>query len=438
MKSCEMTEWQTDEWRLPFFPVLTWKFNEVAQEDRQTDWQTDRWMKTTLIPDLPESSMKLCRMADRQTDRWTKSTLFPVLTWEFNEIVQEDRQTDRWTKTILFPVVTWQFTEVVQDRQTNRQMNQDFYFSSGYLRVHWSCAGQTDKQTDEPRLLFFQWLPESSLKLCRTDRQTDRWTKTSIFPVVTWEFNEVVQDRQTNRQMNQDFYFSSGYLRVQWSCAGQTDKQTDEPRLLFFQWLPESSLKLCRTDRQTDRRTKTSIFPVVTWEFTEVVQDRQTNRQTNQDFYFSSGYLRVQWSCAGGQTDRWSRTVPLPVHWPQTVCWWRWCKTQPACPCTHSTAHLQHNHQGMTVRTARLPGAGNLLGRAGEDLSGLPDQESRYQVIFYWQYISIQAFDFESLWQFLFHGSTIATSVSFYIIKLTDFSVVACDWLASAVKPIRS
>ena len=280
MKSCEMTEWQTDEWRLPFFPVLTWKFSEVAQEDRQTDWQTDRWMKTTLIPDLPESSMKLCRMADRQTDRWTKSTLFPVLTWEFNEIVQEDRQTDRWTKTILFPVVTWEFTEVVQDRQTNRQMN--------------------------------------------------------------------------------------------------------------------------------------------------------------QDFYFSSGYLRVQWSCAGGQTDRWSRTVPLPVHWPQTECWWRWCKTQPACPCTHSTAHLQHKHQGMTIRTARLPGAGNLLGQAGEDLSGLPDQESRYQVIFYWQYISIQALDFESLWQFLFHGSTIATSVSFYIIKPTDFSVVACDWLASAVKPIRS
>ena len=26
--------------------------------------------------------------------------------------------------------------------------------------------------------------------------------------------------------------------------------------------------------------------------------------------------------------------------------------------------------QGMTIRTARLPGAGNLLGRAGEDLSG--------------------------------------------------------------------
>ncbi len=35
--------------------------------------------------------------------------------------------------------------------------------------------------------------------------------------------------------------------------------------------------------------------------------------------------------------------------------------------------------QGMTIRTARLPGAGNLLGRAGEDLGGLPDWASRYQ-----------------------------------------------------------
>ena len=38
----------------------------------------------------------------------------------------------------------------------------------------------------------------------------------------------------------------------------------------------------------------------------------------------------------------------------------------------------------------------------------------------------------------MFCSSTVATSVSFYIIKLTDFSVVACDWLASAVTPIRS
>ena len=102
--------------------------------------------------------------------------------------------------------------------------------------------------------------------------------------------------------------------------------------------------------------------------------------------------------------------------------------------CNFQWLHLQ----GMTIRTAQLPGAGNLLRRAGEDLSGLPDQARHYH-FFYWQYhISIQALDFESLWQFLFCSSAIATSVSFYIIKPTDFSVVACDWLASAVKPIRS
>ena len=38
--------------------------------------------------------------------------------------------------------------------------------------------------------------------------------------------------------------------------------------------------------------------------------------------------------------------------------------------------------QGMTIRTAQLPGAGNLLGWAGEELSGLPDRESLYQFLF--------------------------------------------------------
>ena len=94
----------------------------------------------------------------------------------------------------------------------------------------------------------------------------------------------------------------------------------------------------------------------------------------------------------------------------------------------------------MTIRTARLPGAGNLLGRAGEDLSGLPDRAScdQFFKFFIDYHISIQALDFESLWQFLFCGSTIAASISFYIVKPTDISVIACDWLASAVKPIRS
>ena len=42
-------------------------------------------------------------------------------------------------------------------------------------------------------------------------------------------------------------------------------------------------------------------------------------------------------------------------------------------------------YQGMTIRTARLPEAGNLLGRAGEDLGGLPVRESRYQFLFFYR-----------------------------------------------------
>ena len=213
----------------------------------QTDRQTDRLM----IQDYP---FMLCKRTDRQMKQ---DYPYSRLTWEFNEVVQKDRQTNR------------QMMKLFQrtDRQTDRQMNQDYPFSSGYLRVQWSCAeGQTDRQTDRwtKTTLFpvVTWEFNQVVQKDRqTDRQTDKWTKTTLFPVVTWEFNEVVQkDRQTNRQMNQVYPFSSGYLRVQWSCAeGQTDKQTDEPRLPFFQWLPESSMKLCRrTDRQMIQDCPTS------------------------------------------------------------------------------------------------------------------------------------------------------------------------------------
>ena len=46
---------------------------------------------------------------------------------------------------------------------------------------------------------------------------------------------------------------------------------------------------------------------------------------------------------------------------------------------SHTVQHGEVLLQGMTIRTARLPGAGNLLSRAGEDISGLPDWASRYQ-----------------------------------------------------------
>ena len=46
-------------------------------------------------------------------------------------------------------------------------------------------------------------------------------------------------------------------------------------------------------------------------------------------------------------------------------------------------------------------------------------------IFFNWQYhISIQALDFESLWQFLFCGSTITTSVSFPSMRLA----CQCSW----------
>ena len=49
----------------------------------------------------------------------------------------------------------------------------------------------------------------------------------------------------------------------------------------------------------------------------------------------------------------------------------------------------------MTIRTARLPGAGNLLGRAGEDLSGLPDWASRYHFLKVFIFIDSIIFQFK-------------------------------------------
>ena len=153
-----------------------------------------------------------------------------------------------------------------------------------------------------------------------------------------------------------------------------------------------------------------------------------------------------------GATDVWS----YPDNpWCCTVCFIKARKTRLS-ECLNPTFSLTGSPQQFPVSVSTishallnpkrqcrvwqsgLPGAGNLLRQAGEDLSGLPDRARRYK-FFYWQYhISIQVLDFESLWQFLFCGSAIATLVSFYIIKPTGFSVIACDWLASIVKPVRS
>ena len=52
---------------------------------------------------------------------------------------------------------------------------------------------------------------------------------------------------------------------------------------------------------------------------------------------------------------------------------------EPSAETPSSSVAMTDDDQGMTIRTARLPGAGNLLGRAGEDLSGLPDRAGCYQ-----------------------------------------------------------
>ena len=78
---------------------------------------------------------------------------------------------------------------------------------------------------------------------------------------------------------------------------------------------------------------------------------------------------------------------------------------------------------GMTIRTARLPGACNLLGWAGEDLSGLPNRARHYHffidsIIFQFKhYISSHCDSFcfavlQSQHQFPFTSSNRPTSVS--------------------------
>ena len=96
--------------------------------------------------------------------------------------------------------------------------------------------------------------------------------------------------------------------------------------------------------------------------------------------------------------------------------------------------------------TARLPGAGNLLGRAGEDLIGLPDRASSYQVfVFCCCFLnSIDSFRFQSSARFRVTAAVFVSrfdnhNISFLsIIIPTELSVVACDWIFNAVRPIRS
>ena len=99
-------------------------------------------------------------------------------------------------------------------------------------------------------------------------------------------------------------------------------------------------------------------------------------------------------------------------------------------------ALVADNTQGMTIRTARLPRAGNLLSWAGEDLSGLPDQASCYQFVYFFYFflltvsyynsstrfqVTVTIFVFavpQSQHQFPFTSSNWPTSVSWHVIGL--------------------
>ena len=60
----------------------------------------------------------------------------------------------------------------------------------------------------------------------------------------------------------------------------------------------------------------------------------------------------------------------------------------------HISKRKKERQQGMTIRTARLPGAGNLLGRAGEDFNGLPGRASC--ISFYFILLTV-SYKFEKL-----------------------------------------
>ena len=87
--------------------------------------------------------------------------------------------------------------------------------------------------------------------------------------------------------------------------------------------------------------------------------------------------------------------------------------------------------QGMTIRTAQLPEAGNLLGRGGEDLSGLPGRAGCYQffnfILLTVSYILIHAPDFVSLWVFVlqFHNR----NIRFLLYHQTNWLQCRSMWL---------
>ena len=93
--------------------------------------------------------------------------------------------------------------------------------------------------------------------------------------------------------------------------------------------------------------------------------------------------------------------------------------------------------QGMTIRIAWLPWASNLLGQASDNLSRA-DQPICCQF-----FSSIDSIMFQFMCWISSHCGSFRFAVPLShqflsSIKPTDLCVVACEWLVSAVKPIRS
>ena len=90
-----------------------------------------------------------------------------------------------------------------------------------------------------------------------------------------------------------------------------------------------------------------------------------------------------------------------------------------------------------------MPGARNLLSRAGEDLGDLPEPASGdfFQSTVADFNSTFQALDFESVWQFSFCGANIvpiATSVSFPSANRQTWLSLYLIGLFKTIKPIRN
>ena len=88
-------------------------------------------------------------------------------------------------------------------------------------------------------------------------------------------------------------------------------------------------------------------------------------------------------------------------------------------------------YQGRTIRTARLPGAGNLLCWAGEGLSDLPDGASHYS---FSRLADLNSRDGCQVTEAVFVSQFQDSDIRFLsVIKPTDLTIAVCDWLIKTI-----